>query len=123
MSKFNVGDKVFHVGYGIGTVTSSYSDFTFGVNVDFDINQRQDTFTADGRLYEEHIMPSLLTLQEARDKGYDVPKEKVKKWRWVYQVSAEYYITEEYLTEKEAKERKGERLVQKIDSTEIEVDE
>jgi hypothetical protein len=51
------------------------------------------------------------------------PKAKVKKWRWVMKQSNVYWITESYYSKKEDVEHVWATPVQRIDETEIEVDE
>jgi hypothetical protein len=88
MNKFNVGDKVFHVGHGIGEVykidLTIYND-DVAMEVHFGNPYQRLGFTIDGRYSMIHKVPQLLTLEEARAKGYDVPKVKVKKkvTKWV----------------------------------------
>lgn len=103
MSKFRVGDKVFHVGYGMGKVLSIDPTIFNGDDalvVFLDDLYQPLTFTLDGRRSMTHKVPQLLTLEEARAKGYDVPKQKVKKartgWVNVYpQVTGGMYMSKE----------------------------
>ena len=93
MSKFNVGDRVFHVGYGLGVV-SSLDYGTYPLCVRFDsVGVEVIGFSMEGKYSTRHLIPSLLTLDEAKAKGYDVPKEKVKRWRWAYYINGRWEIT------------------------------
>lgn len=89
VSKFKVGDKVFHVGHGLGEVIAVDSGVAEPIWVLFGepdtVCRVKERFTLDGRYQTSHSVPSLLTLGEARAKGYDVPKQRVKKkiTRWV----------------------------------------
>ena len=76
-SKFNVGDKVYDILLGIGSVTCTDEDGSFVIDVLF--LDRHECFTSEGRVGRADLNPTLLTLPEARAKGYDVPKETVKK--------------------------------------------
>lgn len=54
------------------------------------------------------------------------PKEKVKKWKWVFEVHGELGVTEEHYTEEEFNNSANAyfaKLIQKIDATEQEFDE
>ena len=87
MSKFKVGDKVFHVGHGIGTVVTIDKNFILSVAVEFN-KHLMLSFLSDGRAYSNHTIPQLYTLEDARKMGFDIPKQKVKKtieqWANVY---------------------------------------
>lgn len=74
MSKFKVGDRVFHVGHGIGVVYG-ISETKFPIGVSFD-SGFASSFTRDGFYHEPHTIPQLLTLEEAKAKGYDVPEQE-----------------------------------------------
>lgn len=82
MSRFKVGDRVFHVGSGNGRVARINPSVgaLYPVEVHFDdSNLKWMLFTMDGKYDINHIVPQLLTVQDAREKGYDVPKQKVTK--------------------------------------------
>ena len=86
--KFNVGDRVYDIQFGIGVVYTHLNGIahSYPIEVTFELLSGEiRTYTACGRLGAFHANPTLLTLPEARAKGYDVPKEKVKKTikRWV----------------------------------------
>ena len=79
MSKFKVGDKVFHVGNGVGKVVRNDK-----LNTDYDIGVEfaghgQVGFCHDGKYHNHHKIPQLYTLEEARKMGFEVPKQKLKK--------------------------------------------
>ena len=86
MSKFKVGDKIFHVGRGVGTVVTITGNHTLPVTVKFD--HITLNFSSDGKAYSDHTIPQLYTLEDARKMGFDTPKQKVKKiieqWANVY---------------------------------------
>jgi hypothetical protein len=86
MSKFQVGDRVFHVGWGVGMVfqvddSQPHSDRALSVGFFAPNSGKPCTvfFTLDGRFFLFHTIPQILTLEEARVKGYEIPKVKVKK--------------------------------------------
>lgn len=74
--KFKVGDKVYSILSGIGTVTS-IDDWQLIIKT----IKGYEYAKTNGKDSEYDINPIILTLDEARAKGYDVPKEKVKKTR------------------------------------------
>lgn len=78
MSKFTVGQKVFHMGWGIGTVTSVSHTEPFPVRVDF-ANNQMEWFTQDGAMNVGYKIPQLYSLDEARKMGFDIPRQKVTK--------------------------------------------
>lgn len=81
MSKFKVGDTVFHVGRGLGKVVcvdTSTIDKDMAVEV-LTYEVQTNWFTIDGRSHLEHSIPQLYTLAEARKMGFDIPKVKIKK--------------------------------------------
>ena len=80
--KFNVGDKVYDILRGVGKVTEIDSETTAEcgvVEVTFKLKKLPETYSQKGFWDDFHINPSLLTISEARAKGYDVPRERVKK--------------------------------------------
>lgn len=93
MSKFKVGDKVFHVGYGVGTVTDV--DWADGCPVTAAFsNDVIYYFLDDGRGSRTHAIPQLYTLAEARKMCFDVPKEKKSKTLWLYyNIASRNFIT------------------------------
>jgi hypothetical protein len=85
-------------------------------------------YALDGRINLNDKHPTLLTVDQAALLGYYPEKKKVKKWRWVYDSSSFLEITEgHYGNEQEViNVKRGSRTIkvlQKIDSTEIEVEE
>lgn len=83
MSKFKVGDKVYCLLNGWGEV-ESINSVRYPVTVKFGETITED-YKMDGLLFQENKNPCLFTLDEAKAKGYEVPKQKVKKTRtgWV----------------------------------------
>ena len=75
--KFNVGDRVYDICRGIGVVTSVEPEDPYPLEVI--IGGRRRFYTAEGKYDTSHTGPVLLTVPEARVKGYGVPREKVKK--------------------------------------------
>jgi hypothetical protein len=76
----------------------------------------------------DHIVPQLLTLEEARAKGYDMPKKTCKVWQWLYQNNAgDYGLTlYHYETQEEAEKdhiRDNLVFIKPIEETEITVEE
>ena len=85
--KFNVGDRVYDIQFGIGEVYIRLNGIahSYPIEVTFKLLSGEiRTYTACGRLGAFHANPTLLTLPEARAKGYDVPKEKIKKTETQY---------------------------------------
>lgn len=82
MSKFKVGDIVYSLMRGVCKVVSIVMERQLAV---LDINGDTIIFSLDGRYFTDDLNPTLLTLEEARAKGYNVPKQRVKKTRtaWV----------------------------------------
>ena len=77
--KFKVGDRVYDIRFGIGkVVTYRDKETSYPFDVEF-IGEASQLYTACGRFSLSNVNPTLLTLADARSKGYDVPKEKVKK--------------------------------------------
>ena len=78
--KFNVGDRVYDICRGIGVVTSVEAE---GPKDEYPlevfIGGRHRFYTAEGKYDTSYANPALLTVPEARVKGYGVPREKVKK--------------------------------------------
>ena len=96
MSKFKVGDTVFHIGHGVGVVIEIADETTYWnsdvVSVKF--NDDWNCFTIDGRFSKIHKFPQLYTLAEARKMGFDVPKVKKSKTLWVYyNIASRNFIT------------------------------
>lgn len=84
MEKFKVGQKVYCIMGGLGIVKEITKQVA-PVHVHFDNSTpiaRQ--YYPDGKFYAEHTNPTLLTLEEARAKGYDVPKQRIVKEKTVY---------------------------------------
>lgn len=99
--KFKVGDKVFHVGYGVGQVHDihQFAEDTLSTCVEFSNtrSRRLEWFTVDGMSHVDHIVPQLYTLAEARKMGFDVPKVKKSKTVWLYYgpTSGSTYVCEQ----------------------------
>jgi hypothetical protein len=77
MTEFKVGDKVVDILTGnVGVVHQSESTFQFKVIV-----QELDVYfmEKDGRYSATHKYPRFISLADAKAKGYDVPKQTVKK--------------------------------------------
>jgi hypothetical protein len=74
--KFKVGDRVYDILKGIGTIKRNPDCGVYTWVVIFPLASAR-TYTEQGFLTEYDVNPALLTLTEARAKGYDVPKEKV----------------------------------------------
>lgn len=80
-SKFKAGDRVFDMGgHGAGTVSFVFSIDAFGlpVSVGFD-SGKTASFTFEGHNGLGGELPCLVTLEEARARGFGVPKKKVTK--------------------------------------------
>lgn len=124
--KFKVGDRVFHVGHGVGEVTEIDQRDSLAIRVEFH-NNKVGWFTLDGMFVDEHTIPQLLTLDEARAKGYDVPKKTYKMWQWLYHNSSYYKLTRyHYRTKEEAEEdhiMDDLVFIKPIEETEITVEE
>lgn len=77
MSKFKVGQKVYCIIRGLGTVVLPTLALNPPVCVQFITGDRY--YREDGKYCDIDLNPTLLTLEEARAKGYDVPKQRVVK--------------------------------------------
>lgn len=77
MNKFNVGDTVFDLRYGFGVVEPLRSSPPLTIAVNYKTFER--VYYTNGKWYEDHLYPSLLTLEEAAKLGYFPEKKKVKK--------------------------------------------
>lgn len=111
MSKFKVGQKVYCIHNGMGTVTYIDVDLDYPVEVDFDKGV-SNTYTADGKRSKCDINPTLLTLEEACAKGYDVPKQKIVKEKTLYVNLYGNKCWGTFETEYDAKQVDGDILVQ-----------
>lgn len=77
--KFKVGDKVYDIQDGMGIIHKNNDCDGHPHRVWFSPDFSRE-YTNQGRRYSTDINPTLLTVAEARAKGYDVPKvKKVKK--------------------------------------------
>lgn len=84
MEKFKVGQKVYCIMGGLGTV-KEITNQVAPIHVYLDnADPCHRQYFSDGRFYPGHKNPTLLTLEEARAKGYDVPKQKIVKEKTVY---------------------------------------
>ena len=83
--KFKVGDRVYDIRLGVGVVShNSLSCPTLPYPVEAVVAGIRLHYTIEGRCESSHLNPTLLTIPEARARGYDVPKEKVKKTETQY---------------------------------------
>lgn len=82
MSKFKIGQKVYCINYGLGEVIGTKGYGPCPVECKF--TKFTESYTPEGRFVLEAVNPTLLTLEEARAKGYDVPKQKIVKEKTVY---------------------------------------
>jgi hypothetical protein len=87
MSKFKDGDMVYSIASGVGVVrtTTTYVDSKYPIVVDITEPYGTYVYTAEGKAWSKDVNPTLLTLEEAKAKGYDVPKQKITKTRtgWI----------------------------------------
>lgn len=74
MSKFKAGDKVYDICEGVGVVGTD-TDKEYPVSVNF-ASGTSATYTSSGLNQVTDVNPTLLTLEEARTKGYEMPKQK-----------------------------------------------
>ena len=87
IEKFNVGDRVYDILRGLGTVVVINPETTLECNVvevSFESRQFTETYSQNGFWDTYHKNPTLFTISAARARGYDVPKEKVKKTETQY---------------------------------------
>lgn len=127
MGKFNVGDKVYHIRSGMGKIIEVGINGTYPVIVDVDATCM--SFTVDGKYHNGDLNPTLLTLDEARAKGYDVPEEpkpKVKMYLYAFKksVGSSWYVSSNlYKDDAEFKGTTGYKTFQRLNNTMIEVDD
>lgn len=103
---FQVGQSVFHMGYGVGEVLSKGIT---GVYVGFEpSNGRQLTeyltFLLDGRESPIYFYRSLYSLAEARAMGFVFDIPQMAKWRLVIQSNSspsDFYVTDGYYSSAE----------------------
>jgi hypothetical protein len=124
MGKFNVGDNAFSLRNGV-VVISGIEEMAI-----YSISTSDGKFTLEGRYHPLDLYPTLLTLDEARAKGYEVPKVKkkvtkeVKKWVNVY---AEFTICNDYYSREDADQQADHKrriaCVELTGTYEIEVEE
>ena len=82
--KFKEGQVAYCIHSGVVTVVRGESWEAYPIKAVSSNNKDTYTFyTEEGKIYTGAVNPTLLTLKEARAKGYDVPKQKVKIKRWV----------------------------------------
>jgi hypothetical protein len=99
MCKFNVGDIAYSIREGVVTICRSTE------GPPYPIAANDENYTEDGKWYPTDLNPTLLTLDEARAKGYDVPKVKkkvtkeIKRWANVY---ADFSACNDYYTREDA---------------------
>jgi hypothetical protein len=124
-NKFKLGDKVYHVIHGVGTV----SELRVGMfQVTFPSFPSQGLYLLDGRYESNNVNPSILTIEEAKAKGYDVPKVKrtvtkeLRRWANVYEKDIWIYTTK---NEAEFYANNANRIacVELVGSYEVEVEE
>lgn len=95
MSKFKVGDTVYNIRKGVCVVINTCDGSEYPLKVrrlgsEHYSSFNEDGFTEDGRWGSKDVNPTLLTIDEARAKGYDVPKVKrkvtktISRWANVY---------------------------------------
>jgi hypothetical protein len=137
MGKFNVGDRVFDLQYGVGEVIR-IAEYTEGqcrvrrersVKVRFGLCMEID-YTSVGKHYDYELNPILWTVEEAIAKGYDVPKSKkkvvkeIKRWANVYGdcVACNDYVSRED-ADNHARIRNRVACVELTGTYEIEVEE
>lgn len=77
MEKFKVGQKVYCINYGLGEVAEIKNYGPTPVECKF--SRFTGSYNPQGKFITEAENPTLLTLEEARAKGYDVPKQKIVK--------------------------------------------
>lgn len=82
MEKFKVGQKVYCIIRGLGVVAQDDYNTVLPILVRF--SSGTSLYKKTGKGSESHTNPTLLTLEEARAKGYDVPKQKIVKEKTVY---------------------------------------
>jgi hypothetical protein len=76
MGKFEVGQKVYHVLWGLCEIVIIFGDVLRFRSLR---GTEDGALRLDGKERSRDVNPILLTLDEARAKGYDVPKVVVKK--------------------------------------------
>ena len=83
MNKFKTGDTVFDLRYGFGVVEPLRPSPPLTLTVNYKTLER--VYYINGKWYEDHLYPSLLTLEEAAKLGYFPEKKKVKRSldKWV----------------------------------------
>ena len=85
MEKFKVGQKVYCIGGGLSTIDEFLPNEKSPIRITVTHDSGNwNTYTIDGRRSKTDINPLLLTLEEARAKGYDVPKQKIVKEKTLY---------------------------------------
>jgi hypothetical protein len=75
--KFKLGDKFYSILYGLGNVVEINLESQHPILVK--CGDLYSSYTLEGKSLINNVNPTLLTLDEARAKGYDVPKQKVTK--------------------------------------------
>lgn len=119
---FKEGELVFYPTVGfvkLKAYLQAYDNHPFFID-DGDFSVR---FTKLGKLGSLDEYPTLLTVEQAAKLGYYPEKKKVKKWRWVFEPTHnKLLITADHYTDKEVNEHLY-KPIQKIDSTEILVEE
>lgn len=81
VSKFKVGDTVYSIRYGTGVVEVVLGDAYPIHKIFVQFQSGLESFTEDGKEYKNDVNPTLMTLEQAWAKAYDVPKEKRKMSR------------------------------------------
>lgn len=93
--KFMIGDRAFYIPYGVVTINNVADYGVFPICVKW--LAYNIYFMADGKFRTDDENPLLLTLEEARAHNYDIPKQLVKKYQWMYcfKDSQQFGITSE----------------------------
>ena len=83
--KVEVGQKVYSILHGLGVIAEVYAYPAKVGLVSVQFKDIQCDYWTSGKWNARDANPTLLTLEEARAKGYDVPTQRVTKTldRWV----------------------------------------
>jgi len=91
-----VGDKVWGFVNGWGEVIAIEDSGTYSLKVKFIIGEGIRAYTVDGLYYITHERPSLFW----NELKFEIPKQRVKKYRVLYLVDGEYKVSNEYYRDK-----------------------